>query len=264
MNKTQWIVFFIILTIIIVRGFIPNIFILDKYSFIMLFLLSIPLLAPYLKFAKLFGSEFTFKDNIDKLEKLVEETEKEEKDDELNNISLITFNSKRAIDLVKQDPNLALAALRMEIERVLKIAYDTVIDKSLSKTPTINNLISQLYEKDLIDDIQKDALQKIINLCNKAIHGINVTENEATKIINLATELSRSFSIGYSINFKPNYDFDEQGLMCEWEHCIEHMPIRREPDDRSCHIFGHDCPGGIGTSVKCKEDFNKNENVNLP
>lgn len=39
--------------------------------------------------------------------------------------------------------------------------------------------------------------------------------------------LSRGISnhLGYIDVFKPNISFYEQGLICPWEHCIEHMPL---------------------------------------
>ena len=41
---------------------------MDNFSIGLLFLLAIPLVAPYLKKAKWFGAEFTFRDEINKLE----------------------------------------------------------------------------------------------------------------------------------------------------------------------------------------------------
>ena len=52
------------------------------------------------------------------------------------------------------------------------------------------------------------------------------------------------------MNFAPNLDFEAQGLVCEYEHCIEHMPLG-EPSDDSCPLFGHDCPGGRRRIATC-------------
>ena len=52
-------------------------------------------------------------------------------------------------------------------------------------------------------------------------------------------------AIGYSTDFTENKDYVEQGLFCEWEHCIENMPmLPSRPDPWSCPVFGHCCPGG--------------------
>ena len=62
MKKIQWVAFTFIIAIVIVRGFWPEEFTLDKYSVGLLFRLAIPLLAPFLKKAKWFGAEFDFKE----------------------------------------------------------------------------------------------------------------------------------------------------------------------------------------------------------
>jgi len=49
--------------------------------------------------------------------------------------------------------------------------------------------------------------------------------------------------VGWAEDFKANKDFKEMGLVCAYEHCIEHMPLSEEPTEKSCPIFGHDCPG---------------------
>ena len=58
MKIMQWIAFFFIVIVLLMRGFSPGLFNLDQFSISLLFLLAIPLLAPYLKEAKWFGAEF--------------------------------------------------------------------------------------------------------------------------------------------------------------------------------------------------------------
>lgn len=56
---------------------------------------------------------------------------------------------------------------------------------------------------------------------------------------------------GYSLCFEFNEMWDEQGGLCGWEHCIENMP--QSGDERTCPMFGHDCPGGAETVSSCPE-----------
>ena len=259
MKTIQWIAFIFLLGIIIVRGFWPESFALDKYSIGLLFLLAIPLLAPFLKRAKWFGAEFDFKENIQQLDDLVEESNEEAKSvaEKTRPTEFIeTFSAESAMNLVEQDPNLALAALRMEIERILRVAYQTRINPELPGKYSISFIIRELHKEEVIGNHQQEALHQIIRLCNEAVHGGNVSISDAIKVIDLTIELSHSFSIGYSINFQPNPDYKEQGLLCEWEHCVEHFPLREESDDRLCPVFGHDCPGGIGIRTKCQKSLN--------
>lgn len=258
MKKIQWVAFTFIIAIVIVRGFWPEEFTLDKYSVGLLFLLAIPLLAPFLKKAKWFGAEFDFKENIQQLVHLVKESKEEisETTEEEQSVGIIeTFSAESAMNLAEQDPNLALAALRIEIERILRLAYQILINPESSAKKGISFLVRELYKHGTLSDHQKDAIHQITRLCNEAVHGGKVSTRNAIEVIDLTIELSRSFSLGYSINFQPNPEYEEQGLFCEWEHCVEHFPLRDKPDDRSCHVFGHDCPGGIGTRAKCQRSM---------
>jgi hypothetical protein len=48
---------------------------------------------------------------------------------------------------------------------------------------------------------------------------------DAHRLIALADTLNLSFPLGYSPNFEPNSNFADEGLICEYEHCIENMPL---------------------------------------
>lgn len=57
--------------------------------------------------------------------------------------------------------------------------------------------------------------------------------------------------LGYIDRFEPNDAFMKQGIICNWEHCIEYMPY--ESGEESCPIFGHNCPGEKEQADICKE-----------
>ena len=259
MKIMQWLTFTIIVCLLTIRGFWPDSFAFDKYSALLLFLLAIPLLAPFLKKAKWFGAEFDFKESIQNLSSLVEKSKASSKHErkELNAESIFnTFSSDMAIQLVEQDPNLALASLRIEIEKTLRLAYKILIDQDDSEKRGLAFLIKALFDFGTLEEHQCEALYEINRLCNEAVHGGTISASDALKVIDLTNRLSESFGTGYSINFQPNHNYAEQGLCCEWEHCIEHFPLREDRDDRSCHVWGHDCPGGIGTRMKCEKSMN--------
>ena len=93
-------------------------------------------------------------------------------------------------------------------------------------------------------------------MCNSAVHGAIVTADQAKEIINLTEQLNQSFSNGYSIDISENNEFEEQGLLCEWEHCIELMPLEREQTKYSCPVFGHNCPGSEEKVSICNKNIN--------
>ena len=93
MKIMQWFTFIIIVCLLTIRGFWPDSFAFDRYSALLLFLLAIPLLAPFLKKAKWFGAEFDFKESIQNLSALVEKSKasSENKEQDLNSKSF--FNT---------------------------------------------------------------------------------------------------------------------------------------------------------------------------
>ncbi len=255
MKLMQWIAFFLIVIILIIHGVWPDFFALDRFSIALLFLLSIPLLAPYLKKAKWFGAEFVFKDEIKKLHVMIQKSEQQAKEAEKKGKAPIsffeTFSLQNSLNLIDSDPNLSLAALRIEIERVLTKATSKLFDIHKYKKVENRFYISKLLKEGIISDEQGKALNAIVSICNKAVHGVQVSREEAQEIILLTERLNKSFSVGYSINFDANKDYEQQGLLCEWEHCVEHFPLKERETELSCPVFGHDCPGGIEARKSC-------------
>lgn len=141
------------------------------------------------------------------------------------------------------------------MERVLSCAVDLLLSAEEKGTRTLSILQSTklLRNQGLLSKEQANAISTITNMCNKAVHGANVTVSEAMAILDLAVRLNKSFPFGYSLNFFPNVGYKEQGLLCEWEHCIELMHLTEEPTAQTCPVFGHDCPGGTVARVDCKK-----------
>ena len=240
--------------LIFLHGFFPNRFIIDNFIILIYFISSIPFIAQYMKKAKFPGAEFEFKEEISETQKLVqlsvEQAEKAECAGEAKILPFETFKLSAAGELLDYDPVLALAALRIEIEKRLRSATD-FLDLPMRDKLSISKLIEAVNRKELLSFEQIKALRKIVNMCNKAIHGSLISREEARGIIGLAKELNKTFSVGYSVDFSPNTDYAKHGLICEWEHCIEWMPLTEESTKYSCPVFGHNCPGGAEKVSKC-------------
>ncbi len=248
MNIMRWLLFITGLALIIVRGFWSDIFVVDAFTIVILFILFIPFVAQYLRKAKFPGAEFEFKEEIHETEKLVqlsiEQAEKLESTGEKKILQFETFKLSAIRELLDSDPILALAALRIEIERKLKLLVNS-FDIPIHNERSISKLIEVIRKRELLSTEQVTALQKIVSMCNKAIHGSLISKMDARNIIDLTEELNRTFSIGYSLDFSQNLDYEKHGLLCEWEHCIEWMPLTEEQSELSCPVFDHNCPGGV-------------------
>jgi len=254
MKIIQWLIVIIGIMLIVVHGFWSDIFKVDGVTILILFILAIPFVAQYLKKAKFPGAEFEFREEIRETQKLVqlsvEQAEKAQSAGEAKILPFETFKLSSVRELLDSDSVLALAALRIEIEKKLRTAADFLGFPMRNKL-SIFKLSEAVYRKGLLSFEQITALRKIINMCDKAIHGSLISRDEAREIFDLAEELNKTFSIGYSIDFSPNPDYARHGLICEWEHCIEQMPITAETTESSCPVFGHNCPGGVERVSKC-------------
>lgn len=62
-----------------------------------------------------------------------------------------------------------------------------------------------------------------------------------------------SMALGYIPIFLNNYSFYKQNIICEWEHCIEYMPLEKGRGLKSCPIFGHNCPEGERHVTICRK-----------
>jgi hypothetical protein len=270
MKHQEYFLILIGLCLITIHGLFPTLFLIDAITIGLFFIISIPVLAYFLKKAKIFGAEFEFKDEINAAEKLVDlsiknanETKKANKSPHPSKFSV--FNLTYVKELIESDRTLALAALRIEIENKLRLAANQLGFPS-KKNFTFLTLLQFFTDKSVFRPEQIEAIKKIQHMCTQAIHGIEVSQEDAEKIIGLAEKLNKSFSVGYSIDFNPNVNFEEQGLFCEWEHCIEHFQLQDISNEKSCPVFGHDCPGGPERVKKCGktiDDIPENRFVKL-
>lgn len=226
----------------------------DSTSILLFFMLGIPLASKYLKNAKFLGSEFNFKEEIKQTERHIEETDKKIKRNRNKNVSVLdieSFDLTLTKEILKIDTNVALASLRIEIEKKIR-QLGKKMDND-TEFMDLRTLIKNLGSKNLFLKEQLLPIDEVIKICNKAIHAYPVSINEASKIIELVEKLNYVFSKGYSLNLNPANNLDSKG--CLYQHCIENMPFSRDSIDKSCPTFGHDCPGGELQVKKCTEEI---------
>jgi hypothetical protein len=108
--------------------------------------------------------------------------------------------------IAQNDPTLALAGLRMELE---VLANNLAVGFKLApqnKEP-LSSLLSRLKASDAITSEQLQLTRKILSICNQAIHGRTVTREEAEEVIDAGRVLTQHYlnwlSWGFSDNWKP-------------------------------------------------------------
>lgn len=109
-------------------------------------------------------------------------------------------------ELARQDPNIALAGLRMEIEILARnLAKGFKID--FDSRDSAGALLGKLQSNGAITEDQYYLAQKIVRLCNAAIHGTRVSQEDAEAVIDTAKVLAKDYllwlSWGFDDNWKP-------------------------------------------------------------
>jgi hypothetical protein len=91
--------------------------------------------------------------------------------------------------LVGVDNALALARLRMDVERELRrIAGEAQIDLSI-RPVGITGLARELVSKQVLPAALLGTLQEITGICNKAIHGTEVSDETAAAVVRVGAQL---------------------------------------------------------------------------
>lgn len=116
------------------------------------------------------------------------------------------LDMSRYSDLAQQDPNVALAGLRMEVEILSRnLARGFKVD--VSPRDSAGVLLRKLLDKEAISVDQYGLARKIVSICNAAVHGTRVSKEEAESVIDAARVLSKDYlawlSWGFADNWKP-------------------------------------------------------------
>lgn len=107
--------------------------------------------------------------------------------------------------LADQDPNLALAGIRMELEimsRNLAKGFNVTIDSHDSAA----GIFRALLNANAVTIEQFELAQKILRVCNEAIHGAIVSREEAIEVIDIAEVLAQPYISWLSWGFHDNWE----------------------------------------------------------
>ncbi len=118
-----WVIMVVLgIILIVVHGFWNELFLVDSFTVIILLIISIPFLSHLIKRAKVPGAEFEFREEIENTKKIVQESVEKAKasaNGKRKQTKFETFDLYTARRMLRSDPVLALASLRIEIEKKL-------------------------------------------------------------------------------------------------------------------------------------------------
>jgi len=94
------------------------------------------------------------------------------------------------LDLLDKDYVLALAKLRMELERTLNRLYvlSTPNDKQRTQLG-LNRLVSELVRSEVLPTQLSGPIREVFYLCNRAVHGEQVRPDDARSIVGIGIQV---------------------------------------------------------------------------
>jgi HEPN domain-containing protein len=185
-------ILFVILSLIVLHGRFDDSFKVDNTTVLFIIIL---VLLPYfhlirkIKFGD-FEAEIT-PDEVSAIEKMADEIP-EKKDEKMKTEIMGYLN-----ELAEYDPNLALAKARIEIEKKIK-ALANVYLKSPPRFPGLKSLMAELRKNGIINQALEALLNDIIVVANRAIHGEDVSKENAAKLVSVASKVIQE--LDYVVN----------------------------------------------------------------
>lgn len=153
-------------------------------------LLLIILISPFIaSVRKIKYGDFEAEIDPKEIQKIKAEAEKnvefKESDNEMGSEIYATTESIR--ELASSDPVIALAKVRIELEKVLnRLAKIAEIEV---KKLGLGILVKTLSNHEVISPSIGKSLTEVIGICNRAVHGEAISEESANTIISLGIEL---------------------------------------------------------------------------
>lgn len=102
------------------------------------------------------------------------------------------LNTEKYRDLAKEDPNLALAGLRIELETLGRnIAKGFKVDIKSQRSAT--DIYKKLYDEGALTRDQYELIRKVLKVSNSAVHGAMISTEEALDVIDVGDVLARQY-----------------------------------------------------------------------
>lgn len=185
-----WLALIIALSMLLVHMFSLDVVKIDNTSII---LLMIVLLCPFISaIKKIKIGDFEAEIDPKEVEKIKEEISNklpEPRADDKSTPEIIDIiNSIKS--LVITDPVIALAKLRIEIEKVLnKIARLSSKGVKQDKNVSIGKMVHDLTTTEVLPPGISGPIREVISICNRAVHGEDIRDSDAKSIIEVGTSL---------------------------------------------------------------------------
>lgn len=163
---------------------------IDSITLTLIIIAIAPWLAPLIKSLELPGGlKFEFKE-LERVEKVAKAAGL------IDDKPAHTNKDYSFLEIAETNPSLALAGLRIELEKSLK-KLDELNRKdgvAMSTRSSISMMMNGLYQKRAITNQERAALADIIGVLNKAVHGEELDYRATQWVINIGPQILDSIN----------------------------------------------------------------------
>jgi hypothetical protein len=187
LQNLWWVTFLLAIALLATHTFNLTKISVDSTSILLLIII---LISPFIaSVRKIKYGDFEAEIDPKEVQKIKAEAEKsaelKEPDDEGRPEIYAATESIR--DLASSDPVIALAKVRIELEKVLnRLARIAGIEV---KRTSLGMLVKTLSNHEIISSGTGKSLTEVIGICNRAIHGEAISEDSANTIVSLGIDL---------------------------------------------------------------------------
>ena len=189
LHNISWIVFSITLALLVSHMVGWTQFTVDSTT---LLLLALLLVSPFIEhLRKIKVGEFEAEIAPSEVEKVKSEVSKRLGPGEFQEPITPKARSlgESLLDLLDGDYVLALAKLRIELERALTRLYFLTTPSARRHVVGLNHLVSELVRSGILPTQLSGPLREVISLCNRAIHGEYVRPADARGIVDIGIRI---------------------------------------------------------------------------
>jgi hypothetical protein len=211
-----WVSFIIAFILLVIHSFNVKSINVDSTSIL---LLIVMLISPFiLAIKKIKYGDFEAEIDSQEVQKVKDNLERNidsrRDDDEVRPEIYMATDAIRA--LAESDPAIALAKVRIELEKVLtRLARMTLIETE--KLP-LGTIVQKLSSHEIIAVQEGKSLREVISICNRAIHGEFISEDDAKTIVELGIELLENLYWDIQIQISTGTIISEEIIALDESH----------------------------------------------
>jgi len=198
-NNVWWITLLLGFLLLVAHTFSFEMIKVDNTSIIILLVIF---LSPFISaITKIKFGEFEAEIDPKEVQKIKDEVSTQvSKDEKPAKNSETELAIKSINDLVTSDPILALAKLRIELERVVNKLYRiSNLDSRPERNLPLGNIVTYLSKAEVLPKDIARTTREIISICNRAIHGEDIRDQDAKLIVESGTDLLSELSFNVSM-----------------------------------------------------------------